>query len=135
MSHEAFTKQISPCLRGVLSAQDPCLHRRPRMTTNWREAAVTISARDVYAWTSDVLAALRTSLDAHGFAEILPAILSERYEPGARHGIAVLGDHALPEIALELNNRGERCVKVTGAEYYYLPVSHCVEKQLALEHA
>lgn len=96
---------------------------------------MTISPRDVYAWTSEVLAALRTSLDVHGFAEILPAILSERYEPGARHSIAVLGDRALPEIAVEQRGDGKQRVTVTGAEYYYLPVSHCVEKQLALEHA
>jgi asparaginyl-tRNA synthetase len=91
---------------------------------------MTESPRDVYAWSSAVLAALRTSLDAHEFAEILPAILSERYEPGARHSIAVLGDRALPEVS----DDGAR-VTVTGARYYYLPVSHCVEKQLALEHA
>jgi asparaginyl-tRNA synthetase len=91
---------------------------------------MTESPRDVYAWSSAVLAALRTSLDAHEFAEILPAILSERHEPGARHSIAVLGDRALPDVS----DDGER-VTVTGARYYYLPVSHCVEKQLALEHA
>jgi len=82
-----------------------------------------------------VLAALRYSLDAHGFAEILPAILSERFEPGARHSIAVLGDRALPEVEMEDGPDGRRRVTVSGADYYYLPVSHCVEKQLALEHA
>jgi asparaginyl-tRNA synthetase len=96
---------------------------------------MSTSPHDVYAWTSDVLAALRRSLDDHGFAEILPVILSERYEPGARHSIAVLGDRALPEISVEPGSNGNRRVTVTGAEYYYLPVSHCVEKQLALEHA
>lgn len=93
------------------------------------------SPHDVYAWTGDILAALRTSLDVHGFAEILPTILSERYEPGARHSIAVLGDRALPEVAVEQKGDSKRRVTVTGAEYYYLPVSHCVEKQLALEYA
>jgi asparaginyl-tRNA synthetase len=96
---------------------------------------MTATPRDVYAWTGDVLAALRTSLDAQGFAEILPVIVSDRYEPGARHSIAVLGDRALPQIAVGNNGDGKRQVTVTGAEYYYLPVSHCVEKQLALEHA
>src|SRR5262245_43951374 len=85
---------------------------------------------DVYAWTGDVLAALRSSLDGHDFAEILPAILSERSEPGARHTIAVLGDRALPDVEVT-----DQSVTVTGARHYHLPVSHCVEKQLALEHA
>jgi asparaginyl-tRNA synthetase len=85
---------------------------------------------DVYAWTGDVLAALRTSLDEHGFTEILPAILSERFEPGARHSVAVLGDRALPGVDAD-----DHTVTVTGARHYHLPVSHCVEKQLALEHA
>src|SRR4051812_41970515 len=53
---------------------------------------------DVYDWTGDVLAALRRALDDHGFTEILPAILSERFEPGARHTVAVLGDRALPTV-------------------------------------
>lgn len=94
-----------------------------------------LSPTDAYAWTSDVVAALRTSLDAHDFAEILPAILSSRHEPGARHSVAVLGDRALPEISPEYGADGARRVSVAGAEYYYLPVSHCVEKQLALEFA
>jgi asparaginyl-tRNA synthetase len=89
-----------------------------------------LTPADVYAWTADVLASLRTSLDRHGFDEILPAILSERFEPGARHAVAVLGDRALPGIDV-----GDRSVTVTGATHYHLPVSHCVEKQLALEHA
>lgn len=96
---------------------------------------MTISPHDVYAWTGHVLAALRTSLDTHGFAEILPVILSERYEPGARHSIAVLGDRAIPEVTVHKDDNGKQSITVTGAEYYYLPVSHCVEKQLALEHA
>jgi asparaginyl-tRNA synthetase len=91
--------------------------------------------RDAYAWTGDVLAALRGSLDHLGFAEILPAILSERYEPGARHSIAVLGDRALPDVHTSAGPGGKSRVTVSGERFYYLPVSHCVEKQLALEHA
>jgi asparaginyl-tRNA synthetase len=90
---------------------------------------MTLTPTDVYDWTGSVLAALRSSLDQHGFTEILPAILSERYEPGARHSVAVLGDRARPEV-----DRGDRTVTVAGARAYHLPVSHCVEKQLALEH-
>jgi asparaginyl-tRNA synthetase len=93
---------------------------------------MTLSPTDVYAWTGDVLASLRTSLDEHGFTEILPAILSERFEPGARHSVAVLGDRALPGVEAGAGDHG---VTVTGARHYHLPVSHCVEKQLALEHA
>jgi asparaginyl-tRNA synthetase len=96
---------------------------------------MSLSPREVYLWTGAVLAALRTSLDQQGFAELLPAILSERYEPGARHSIAVLGNHALPEITESIGGGTGRTVTVAGGEYYYLPVSHCVEKQLALEHA
>jgi asparaginyl-tRNA synthetase len=95
---------------------------------------VTPSFSDAYYWTSATLSSLRGALDAHGFAEILPAILSERFEPGARHAVAVLGDHALPEIVQNGNGRGLEHVSVIGTQYYYLPVSHCVEKQLALEH-
>lgn len=90
---------------------------------------------EVYGWTSNVLAALRLSLDEHNFMEILPAILSERYEPGARHSVAVLGDRALPAIVADDSRVDRDSVQVTGSQYYYLPVSHCVEKQLALEHA
>lgn len=96
---------------------------------------MTTSYREAYAWTGDVLAALRTSLDEHRFMEILPVILSKRYEPGARHSVAVLGDRALPDINSRQNGEDKPCVTVSGADYYYLPVSHCVEKQLALEHA
>lgn len=91
-----------------------------------------MTQRDVYTWTGDVMAALRTSLDDLGFTEILPVILSERHEPGARHSIAVLGDHAQPDVSVKSN--GKDSVTVTGKQYFYLPVSHCVEKQLALEH-
>ena len=91
---------------------------------------------DNYMWTGHVLAALRASLDVHGFVEILPVILSERYEPGARHSIAVLGNRAIPEIRVEPGSNGEnQRVTVCGTKYFYLPVSHCVEKQLALEFA
>jgi asparaginyl-tRNA synthetase len=89
---------------------------------------------DAYFWTAQVLASLRVSLAQHRFDEILPAILSERYEPGARHSIAVLGDRARPEISVHSANGVSDTVSVSGSQYYYLPVSHCVEKQLALEH-
>lgn len=94
---------------------------------------MTPSSYDAYRWTSDTLAALRATLDRLGFDEILPAVLSERFEPGARHAVAVLGDRALPEITPSNGRRPAR-VAVTGARAYYLPVSHCVEKQLALEY-
>ncbi|MBB2487891.1 hypothetical protein H5407_21870 [Mitsuaria sp. WAJ17] len=90
--------------------------------------------KDAYAWTGDVLAALRGSLDHLDFTEILPAILSERYEPGARHSIAVLGDRALPDVHTAQGLNGEPRVTVSGERFFYLPVSHCVEKQLALEY-
>ena len=41
----------------------------------------------------------------------------------------MLGDRGLPSV-----EPGTR-VTVAGARHYHLPVSHCVEKQLALEHA
>jgi asparaginyl-tRNA synthetase len=95
---------------------------------------VTQSFSDAYFWTGATPAALRSALEQQAFIEILPAILSERFEPGARHAVAVLGDRALP--AIEHNsNGGPGQVTVTGTSSYYLPVSHCVEKQLALEHA
>jgi asparaginyl-tRNA synthetase len=85
-----------------------------------------------YRWTAAMLRSLRRCLDDRGFVEILPAILSERYEPGARHSVAVLGDQALPEIYKEV--AAENLVVVRGIGHYYLPVSHAVEKQLSLEH-
>lgn len=87
-----------------------------------------------YSWTAWTVDALRASLREHGFDEILPAILSGRYEPGARHSIAVLGDRQLPTVEDGDELRSEQQVQVSGKEAYYLPVSHCVEKQLALEH-
>lgn len=95
---------------------------------------MTTSAHDAYVWTAQVLRALRGSLEDHGFSEILPAILSERYEPGARHSVAVLGDRQLPDVTMGADPGGSPQVRVLGREYYYLPVSHCVEKQLAVEH-
>jgi asparaginyl-tRNA synthetase len=89
---------------------------------------------EAYFWTTQVLASLRASLEQHRFDEILPAILSERYEPGARHSIAVLGNRARPEIAVRSANGNPAPISVSGSKYFYLPVSHCVEKQLALEH-
>lgn len=95
---------------------------------------MTLSSRDAYAWSGHVLTALRTALDSAGFVEILPAILSKRFEPGARHSVAVLGDRCLPEVSTRAGAVRPEVV-VTGTDHYYLPVSHCVEKQLALEHA
>jgi asparaginyl-tRNA synthetase len=57
---------------------------------------MTLAPNQAYAWTGQVLNALRGALHDAGFAEILPAILSKRFEPGARHSLAVLGDRALP---------------------------------------
>jgi asparaginyl-tRNA synthetase len=98
---------------------------------------MTVPQRVRYMWTGAVLGALRASLEAHGFIEILPALLSERYEPGARHSIAVLGDRALPAVSVTGGDKDDCAdhIMVAGAKYYYLPVSHAVEKQLALEHA
>lgn len=86
--------------------------------------------------TDAILASMRDSLRELGFQEILPAILSSRFEPGARHSVAVLGNQSLPKIEKsESQEDGSAGVTVSGARHYYLPVSHCVEKQLALEHA
>jgi asparaginyl-tRNA synthetase len=100
----------------------------------YEEISMALSQLDVYRWTADVLSALRTTLDALEFVEILPAVLSERYEPGARHAVAVLGDRGLSPIVNGRTRDGKSEVSVSGSAYYYLPVSHCVEKQLALEH-
>ncbi len=94
---------------------------------------MNISQQHRYMWSAAVLTSLRLSLDEHGFIEILPAILSERYEPGARHTVAVLGNRELPTVTSTQTPNGEKVAVVSGASHYYLPVSHCVEKQLALE--
>jgi asparaginyl-tRNA synthetase len=96
---------------------------------------MTLAPNQAYAWTGQVLNALRGALHDAGFAEILPAILSKRFEPGARHSLAVLGDRALPTVRSIADDQGRPTVSAIGADYYYLPVSHCVEKQLALEFA
>lgn len=88
-----------------------------------------MNARDAYLWTSIILESLRISLAGNGFAEITPAILSGYAEPGARHSVAVMGDKALPTVEARAD-----AVQVRGLWRYYLPVSHAVEKQLALEH-
>jgi asparaginyl-tRNA synthetase len=84
-----------------------------------------------YEWTSDVLRAMRLSLAANSFDELLPELLASRSEPGARHAIAVLGDSALPRL---VNSSAGEAVTVSGKRAYYLPVSHAVEKQLAMEY-
>ncbi|MER5758186.1 amino acid--tRNA ligase-related protein [Streptomyces sp. NPDC002082] len=83
-----------------------------------------------YQWTGRILQALRRSLLDQEFLEILPALLSSQDEPGARHSVAVLGDRARPHV----KDEGDR-VSVEGRWAYQLPVSHSVEKQMALEHA
>src|SRR5262245_59512165 len=85
-----------------------------------------------YLWTDAVLRALRRSLESEGFSEILPAILSSRFEPGARHSVAVLGRRALPSVRGTLSADGQG-VEVSGQRAYFLPVSHVVEKRIALE--
>ena len=96
---------------------------------------MTFLPTEVYAWTGLTLRALRAALAEHGFLEILPAILSQQYEPGARHSVAVLGRRARPEVHQLHGGQDEvETTSVTGAWAYYLPVSHAVEKQLAVEH-
>ncbi|MBA3551050.1 hypothetical protein H0W32_02490 [Patescibacteria group bacterium] len=89
----------------------------------------------VYVWTGLVLQALRQSLTELEFIEITPAILSKRFEPGARHSIGILGAKQLPVITensdAEIDNEK---IMIKGNSFYYLPVSHVVEKQMALEY-
>ncbi|MER6949535.1 amino acid--tRNA ligase-related protein [Nonomuraea sp. NPDC000554] len=91
---------------------------------------MSLTPAQTYQWTGLVLQSLRRSLLDHGFLEILPAVLSARAEPGARHTIAVMGDRARPAVETV-----DGQVVVSGKWAYYLPVSHAVEKQMALEHA
>ncbi|MFF3767333.1 amino acid--tRNA ligase-related protein [Streptomyces sp. NPDC001922] len=93
-------------------------------------SVVSLSSAQSYQWTGRVLQSLRRSLLEHDFLEILPAILSSEDEPGARHSVAVLGDRARPKVTVE-----DGRVSVDGKWAYHLPVSHSVEKQMALEHA
>lgn len=97
---------------------------------NFMGVIVSFSPAQSYQWTGRVLQALRRSLLDHEFLEILPALLSSQDEPGARHSIAVLGDRARPQVKDECGR-----VSVEGKWAYHLPVSHSVEKQMALEHA
>ncbi|MFJ2703651.1 amino acid--tRNA ligase-related protein [Streptomyces sp. NPDC087428] len=94
-------------------------------------SVVSLSSAQSYQWTGRVLQSLRRSLLEHDFLEILPALLSSEAEPGARHSVAVLGDRARPKVTAESDGR----VSVDGKWAYQLPVSHSVEKQMALEHA
>ena len=94
-----------------------------------------LNASEIYDWTAAVLASMRCALDDEGFLEMLPAVLSARFEPGARHAIAVLGEQALPDIQTNGRYASQPDVTVSGSRYYFLPVSHCVEKQLACEFA
>jgi asparaginyl-tRNA synthetase len=90
--------------------------------------------RLVYEGTDAALWALRTALRDLGFAEVLPAVLSSRFEPGARHSVAVLGRRAVPTIDRPAGTDPGARVRVEGERAYFLPVSHAVEKQMALEH-
>jgi len=85
--------------------------------------------KEVYFWTGGVLKSLRKSVEKLEFTEIIPAILSNRFEPGARHSVAVLGNQQLPVISKD----SDESITVKGSHYFYLPVSHVVEKQMALE--
>jgi asparaginyl-tRNA synthetase len=93
---------------------------------------MSIDARTVYLITAALLASLRSALSARRFIEILPAILSRRNEPGARHSIAVLGDRRIPLVENGPLAGDGTAVAVRGQRWYYLSVSHAVEKQLAL---
>lgn len=96
-----------------------------------------LTVKSVYKWTNALLKNLKMVLNEHDFNEILPAIISQRYEPGANHSIAVLGDQMLPDIKsidVEDGSTLKNRIIVSGKDYYYLPVSHVVEKQMALEH-
>jgi asparaginyl-tRNA synthetase len=97
---------------------------------------MNLSTRLLYDFTSLVLRHLRLSLEHHHFQEILPAILSERFEPGAHHSIAVMGRRTRPTIAQNPSGLDDpnSQVHVTGSRAYYLPVSHAVEKQISMEH-
>jgi asparaginyl-tRNA synthetase len=89
---------------------------------------------DTYNWTSIILQALRKSVTTKGFNEIIPALLSKNYEPGARHSIAILGNKEVPQICKVSAISGEQQLKVIGKESYFLPVSHVVEKQMSLQY-
>jgi asparaginyl-tRNA synthetase len=102
------------------------------MTRDGSGAPDTSAGAFSYVWTGAVLRALRIALESERFTEILPAILSSRFEPGARHSVAVLGRRALPAVRGTLGDAGPG-VEVSGHRAYFLPVSHVVEKQIALE--
>lgn len=93
-----------------------------------------LTPESVYKWTHIVLKALRATMLENDFNEIIPAIISERYEPGASHSVAVLGNKKLPTITINDANHFDEQVTVSGRDYYYLPVSHVVEKQMSLEY-
>src|SRR4051812_3533132 len=90
-----------------------------------------LTYEQTYFWTDLVIESLRQAARKIGFQEMLPALLSSAYEPGAKHSIAVMGNRRHPEIYSAHDQEG---VAVAGHKSYYLPVSHVVEKQMALEH-
>lgn len=99
------------------------------------EGLKKLSFQETYKWTSLGLNSLRKSINLFGFEEIVPTPFSRRYEPGAKHSIVVLGDKTLPIIKENKeNDEPNSKVEVSGGQYYYMSVSHVVEKQMALEH-
>lgn len=94
---------------------------------------MNISSFEVYSLTSYLLKAIRDTLFTYNFSEITPSILSSRFEPGANHSIAVMGNKSLPNIKWVTEKDPNTRVILEGYDAYYLPVSHVVEKQMALE--
>jgi asparaginyl-tRNA synthetase len=88
-----------------------------------------LSYKQTYQLTNSVLTAMRKIIQEMGFAEMIPSIMTSRYEPGARHSLAVMGHQQSPDIMFS-----EQQIEVKGWKHYYLPVSHVVEKQMALEY-
>lgn len=95
-----------------------------------------LAYNETYAWTSTLLKSLRNSMDLFKFDEIVPTPFSRRYEPGAKHSVIVLGDKTLPDIREngDKDSSFNSKVEVAGEQYYYMSVSHVVEKQMATEY-
>ena len=110
---------------------------RQVMTRAGAQNRPQLTYADTYNWTNSVVSSLRQAMRAQHFKEIVPALLADADEPGARHSVAILGHYDRPTLAalaspdaLALGHR----VQATGAHQYFLPVSHVVEKQMSLEH-
>jgi len=93
----------------------------------------SLSYTETYWWTAAVLAEIRKALEFRSFKEIVPGLISKRYEPGARHSVVVLGNKKLPEIHEQPSANPDTQVTVAGMDPYYAAVSQVVEKQMALE--